>query len=431
LSENINSSLGRRAAEEGYGTNMGMRIAMAMAAALIFWARAADAASAGADGASRAGAASAASADSVKADSSNGWGYGYDSLLRDLEVWRKDTNVKVDSIGASVQNRALWMVSITAPGDSVGRGGDMPQRKRRVFIHARTHPAEVQAFWVIREAMRFLLSGDTAAARLRRDFIFNFVPMYNPDGVELGKARWNAHDSDLESNWDARPMEPEPTALKRTFMDFMSGPIPIEVALNLHSDQYNCSRFFFFHYAEGTSERYTELEKTYIGGVRSYYPAGIKDWSYVKSWQFGTVTHYPEGFWWVNHGDKVMALTYEDNNSITTAGMKCPPASGFDTTGMALVLGSTDYLEGRSVSPILARRAPVTRMLLTAEGLRFPPGSASRWEVLDPRGRRLGSGSIGPEGGLVAWRELPEAPMRILSVRPESGPVQRSILPFR
>jgi hypothetical protein len=303
--------------------------------------------------------------------------------------------------------------------------------KRRVFIHARTHPAEVQAFYVIREAMRFLLSGDTAAVRLRRDFIFNFVPMYNPDGVELGKARWNAHDTDLESNWDARPMEPEPTALKRTFMDFMSGPIPIEVALNLHSDQYNCARFFFFHYAEGTSARYAELEKTYIGGVQAHYPGGIKDWGFVKSWLSGTVTHYPEGFWWVNHGDKVMALTYEDNNSITATGAKCPPAGGFDSTGSALVLGTTDYMEGRSASPILARRAPVTRTLLERDGVRFPPGSAARWEVLDPRGRRLASGSIGREGGMLAWREVPDAPMRILSVRPETGPAERLILPFR
>jgi hypothetical protein len=404
---------------------MGIRIAIAMAAVCMVLARAADAAAAEAAGAAR------PAADTAKADSSNGWGYGYDSLLRDLAVWRQDSNVRVDSIGASVKDRALWMVSISAPGDSVGRGGEIPARKRRVFIHARTHPSEVQAFWVIREAMRFLLSGDSAAVRLRRDFIFNFIPMYNPDGVEMGKARWNAHDVDLESNWDENPMEPEPTALKRTFMGFMSGPIPIEVALNLHSDQYNCSRFFFFHYAAGTSARYAELEKSFIGGVQAHFPGGIKDWGFVKSWANGTVTHYPEGFWWVNHGDKVMALTYEDNNSITTAGANCPPASGFDSTATALILGSADYVDGRPAAPILARRAPVTRMLLAAEGLRFPAGAAARWEVLDPRGRRLASGSVGRDGGLVAWREIPDAPLRILSVRSGSGPAERLILPFR
>lgn len=373
----------------------------------------------------------AAHADGAAADSTNGWGYGYDSLLKDLDVWRADSNVRVDSIGESVQHRALWMVSITAPGDSVDRGGDLPQRKRRVFIHARTHPSEVQAFYDTREAIRFLLSADSQAAALRRDYIFNIIPMYNPDGVELGKPRQNAHSVDLESNWDENPMEPEPTALKKTFMGFMSGPIPIEVALNVHSDQYNCSRFFFFHYAEGTSAAYAELEKAYIAGVQAHFPGGIRNWDFMKSWANGTVTHYPEGFWWVNHGDKVMALTFEDNNSLTPAGSQCPPASGFDTTGAALVLGSIDYIKNRPAAPILARARPITRMLLTAEGLRFPAGPAARWEILDPRGRRLAAGAMGRDGGLLAWRDLPAAPVRILSVKPESGPADRLMLPLR
>jgi hypothetical protein len=364
-----------------------MRMAMAgfLAGAALAAARAADPAP-GTGMSSR----PAEAADSA-ADSTNGWGYGYDSLLRDLAAWRQDSNVRVDSFGASVQGRALWMVSITAPGDSTGRGGELPARKRRVFIHARTHPAEVQAFWVAREIIRFLLSGDAQAAELRRDFIFNLVPMYNPDGVELGKARQNANGIDLESDWDARPMQPEPTALKRAFMAFMSGPIPIEVALNLHSDQYNCARFFFFHYAEGTSPAYAEMEKAFIGGVQAHFPGGIKDWGFVKSWANGTVTHYPEGFWWVNHREQVMALTYEDNNSLTAQGATCPnAASGFDSTGRALALGSADYIRSRPAAPVLARRAPVTRVLLAAEGLRFPPGEAYAWAALDPRGRRRG-----------------------------------------
>ena len=100
-------------------------------------------------------------ANTVK-DSTNGWGYGYDSLLSDLSIWRADSNVRIDSIGASVRGRALWMVSITAPGDSLDLGGDPGGRKHRVFIHARTHPSEVQAFWAAREAIRFLLSDDAS-----------------------------------------------------------------------------------------------------------------------------------------------------------------------------------------------------------------------------------------------------------------------------
>lgn len=226
------------------------------------------------------------------ADSTNGWGYGYDSLLRDLEEWRGDPHVKVDSIGASVQGRAIWMVTITDDGSDA----EPMERKRRIFMHARTHPAEVQANHIANETIRLLLDSGSASREMRRGFIFNIVPMYNPDGVELGLARVNAHGVDLEGNWDKLVLEPEVTALKRQFQDFMSGPVPIEVALNLHSDQFNCTRFFFFHYAAGTSPAYEDLQRKFIGRVQGHFPDGIEDWDFVRSWANGTQLRYPEGF---------------------------------------------------------------------------------------------------------------------------------------
>ena len=356
-----------------------------------------------------AGTAGAVESAAAPADSTNGWGYGYDSLLRDLGEWKKSPFVKIDSIGASVQGRALWMVSITGEGDSVGRPAEFKTRKQRVFIHARTHPSEVQAHYVANESIRFLLADNDTAKSLRRDFIFNFIPMYNPDGVVLGKARQNAHNVDIESNWDASPMEPEPAALKKTFQAYMAGPTPIEVALNLHSDQFNCTRFFFFHYAAGTSQAYTELEKNFIGGVQARFPGGIKNWDFVQSWANGTVTHYPEGFWWVNHKEKVLALTYEDTN--------CPNAGRYDSTGMALALGSADFLRSHPIAGIFGRLAALGRLELMAEGVRVPMGSgAATWDVLDARGRRLAGGSLGAHETLLPWKAMPAAPMRVLKV---------------
>ncbi len=357
-------------------------------------------------------------------DSTNGWGYGYDSLLRDIGEWRKSPYVKVDSIGASAQGRAIWMISISGDGDSLGRVGEPGTRKRRVFIHARTHPAEVQANYVAKEAIKFLLDSGSQSQVLRRDFIFNIVPMYNPDGVQLGHSRLNAHLVDLESNWDQQVLEPEVTTLKRTFESYMKGPIPIEVALNLHSDQFNCTRFFFFHYAAGTSPAYEDLERSFIAGAQSHFPGGIKNWDFVRSWGDGTAARYPEGFWWLHFQEKVLALTYEDTN--------CPNAGRFDSTGMALVLGSTDYIRARITAPVIRVAAGETRMLLAEEGVRISAAPAgSRWEVADILGRKLAEGAFRPGDVLLAWNRIPSAPTRILSLlRPGAVP-ERIRLPNR
>ena len=62
------------------------------------------------------------------------WGYGYNDLLSDLYVWGQSPYVTIDSIGASVQNRAIWELTISDdPGSST---------HSRVYIHTRTHPGE-------------------------------------------------------------------------------------------------------------------------------------------------------------------------------------------------------------------------------------------------------------------------------------------------
>jgi hypothetical protein len=359
------------------------------------------------------------------ADSTNGWGYGYDSLLRDLDEWRENPFVSVDSIGASVKGRAIWMVTVTDSTDSLGLPGEPETRKRRVFMHARTHPAEVQAQYVTNESIRYLLDSGENARKLRREFIWNFVPMYNPDGVEEGHDRFNAHIVDLEGNWDKGVLEPEVTALKITFEAMMKGPNPIEVAINMHSDQYNCTRFFFFHNAAGTSAAYEELQRKFIGGVQSHFPNGIEDWDFVRSWGNGTQARYPEGFWWLEHKEAVLALTYEDTN--------CPNAGRYDSTGIALIRGSADYVRERIVAAVrLVAASRETRMLLLPEGVRVPLASATtRWELSDLRGRTLAHGGFNAGETLLAWSRLPAGPGRILSVFGGSGAPSRVRLPNR
>jgi hypothetical protein len=63
---------------------------------------------------------------------------------------------------------------------------------------------------------------------------------------------------------------------------------------------------------------------------------GFENWDYFVSWTSGTPDQYPESWWWMNHGENVMALTYED--------MNCEAAGNYDSTAYALVLGVCEYI---------------------------------------------------------------------------------------
>ena len=259
---------------------------------------------------------------------SHNWGYGYDSLLVDLERWGESPYVTIDSIGASVQNRALWELTISENPEL--------SSNHRVYIHARTHPGEEESFWVTNEIINLLLSDSPFAEFVRANCVFHIIPMYNPDGVELGFARENANGVDIESGWDDEPLEPEVAVLKNRFIELMTTDNPVEVALNMHS-AYLCTRYFVYHDAAGTSENYAVLEQQFISGIQSYFPGGFENWDYFVSWTSGTPDQYPESWWWMTHGESVMALTYED--------MNCEEAGLYDSTAYAMIRGVCDYIE--------------------------------------------------------------------------------------
>ncbi len=256
------------------------------------------------------------------------WGYGYNDLLADLNQWAQSPYVEIDSIGSSTQNRAIWSLKITSDTAST-------ELKKTVHIHVRTHPNEVQGFWVAYELINYLLSAEPFAAFIREHCTFYIIPMYNPDGVELEYPRQNANHVDIESNWGSPVPEREVQVLKRRFEELMRSPEPIRIALNFHS-AYACKRYFVYHTEVGTSPAYTQKEKLFIGEVKNYFPDGIQPWDYFVSWKNGTPDRYPESWWWKTYGEEVLALTYEDAN--------CQEAGSYDRTAFAILHGITDYL---------------------------------------------------------------------------------------
>lgn len=256
------------------------------------------------------------------------WGYAYDDLLLDLDEWESSEFITIDSIGESTLGRQIYELTVT---DYTIPDTD----KHRIYIHARTHPGEVQAFWVTDEIINFLLDDNEIGALLRTKCIFHIVPMYNPDGVELEYPRENANDVDIESNWGSSDPEDEVVNLKNRFEELMLEDNPIEIALNMHS-AVACKRYFVYHHANGTSASFADLEEEFITDIWNHYPDGMEPYYYYVSWASGTPDRYPESWWWINHGANVMALTYED--------MNCTSAGSYDKTASAILNGITDYL---------------------------------------------------------------------------------------
>jgi hypothetical protein len=265
------------------------------------------------------------------------WGYGFDSLRADLARWGVSPFVRIDSIGATVLNRPIFMMTIqdTLPTFAP---------RKRVWFHARTHPNEVQGTRVTNQVIAQLLGNSALATKLRNACVFNIVPMINPDGVELAKPRENAHTIDIESNWTAVPGEPEVQTLRRTFTTLMATENPIRIALNMHS-AYGEARYFVYHTEKGTSAAYAAVEQRFINEVRSYFPGGIQPYTYFQSWTTAPAQQYPESWFWLNHGANVLALTYEDMNSAN--------ARAFDSTATALLSGIADELAGGTPTDVV------------------------------------------------------------------------------
>jgi len=115
--------------------------------------------------------------------------------------------MKVESIGASEQQRPIWLVTIPNPDMVPGTA-----ERVKVFFDGSMHGSEVIASESMLYYIQYLLNGydiDPTAREIVDGWTTYVVPMVNPDGVMAGKtsndykdARRNANRVDLNRNYD-------------------------------------------------------------------------------------------------------------------------------------------------------------------------------------------------------------------------------------
>lgn len=92
--------------------------------------------------------------------------------------------------------------------------------RKWIIITGRVHPGESNSSFIVEGIIKFLISDEEAALRLRSTFVFKVVPMLNPDGVIIGNYRCSLAGWDLNRQWKnpSPRLHPEIFAVKEMFI---------------------------------------------------------------------------------------------------------------------------------------------------------------------------------------------------------------------
>lgn len=226
--------------------------------------------------------------------------YNYSYLQERITEWNPNPFTKVDTLGITDKGFPIQQITITDPS--------VPNtNKHRVWIHARTHPGETPSSWHFDGIIQKLLSNDEVISYYRQKLILFLIPFTNPDGVFYGRSRTNFSGIDVEANWDKPELETckEVKILKQRMTQINNERV-FSVFNNLHSQAAPyCT--FWIHTASSTSVRFYRKQYQFANLNTSDNPYFDPD-DYSES---NLASRFPEGWLWANHGEQVMALTYE------------------------------------------------------------------------------------------------------------------------
>src|SRR3954447_6797611 len=149
-----------------------------------------------------------------------------------LAAHRGSKYVRRDVVGKTVEGREMPLLTITNPASPDGS-------KKVIWLMFRQHAWEAGSSWAGDGAIRFLLSNDAVAARLRDGAIWKIFPMADPDGVAAGRVRYNKNGYDLNRNWDVHDpaLMPEISAQRKAVLDWVDGGHRVDLFLSLHNTE--------------------------------------------------------------------------------------------------------------------------------------------------------------------------------------------------
>ncbi len=158
--------------------------------------------------------------------------YTNKNLTQLLDSFRSSPYLEKQNVGRTVQNREMVLLTITNP--------KLPESKKKViWLMFRQHAWETGSSWAGDGAVRFLLSSDPRAARIRDENIFKIFPMADPDGVATGGVRFNKNGFDLNRNWDTinpRTM-PEIASQHQAILGWLDSGHHVDLFLSLHNTE--------------------------------------------------------------------------------------------------------------------------------------------------------------------------------------------------
>jgi Zinc carboxypeptidase/Cytosolic carboxypeptidase N-terminal domain len=280
--------------------------------------------------------------------------YTFSDLEKYLKKIRLNSSVVIQIPGYSQQGKPIYMIKVTNPNVAVAG-------KKRIFMHARTHPAETPSSFLIEGMIDFLLSGSSEATDLLSGYEFYIFPMQNVDGVIAGNYRSTPKSENLEVLWlfdnadslnlmDVTP--PEIAVIHQYAKKLMSDGGPaVSVALNLHASnsEPDIRPFFYPHFgpqSKGYSSVQTSLwdkQLRFISNVASHHGYDMIEPAPEEGGGSFASKTYPESWWWVNYKDNVMAMTLEMTYGRAGYSPDWVKPDNIRDLGVSLVLGIRDY----------------------------------------------------------------------------------------